>query len=546
MQTSNPATHELGPNELTPIDRKVSIAAGTAQSIVAANFSGVSDDGVLEGDSLDPRYRAKATILNAAMQDIGFGAYQRVLFCVCGFGWFVDNMWVQTVAVILPSVEKEFKFSPPTLLALSQNIGLLVGAAVWGFAADIVGRRWAFNLTLLIVGVFGLLGGASNSFAALASLASLWSFGVGGSLPVDSAIFLEFISGQSQWTLTLLSIWWAGGQIVASLVAWPLIGNFTCPDAETCTRENNWGWRYLIFAMGGLSLVLFVIRFFGFNMYESPKYLMGKARDADAVDVVHKVAHYNKKETSLSLEHLEAIDEGHHGNDVDMQSIEPVEDYTTTSAAIKRSLSKFSGEHIHALFGTRQLAYSTSLIVLLWGIIGLAFPLYNAFLPYLLANRGAELGDQSLSTTYRNYVIIGVCGIPGSLLATAAVELPRLGRKGAMSVATVLTGVFLFLSTTSRTSNSLLGWNCAYSITSNAMYGILYAYTPEVFPTSSRGTGNSLAACANRVFGIMAPVVAGYADLKTAVPVYVSGALFIAAGCLMLLLPYESRGKSSM
>ncbi|KAK6360291.1 hypothetical protein TWF730_006439 [Orbilia blumenaviensis] len=525
--------------------RKIGLADETARSIIATNFDNVEDDGVLEEGSLDPRYRAKATILNAAMQDMGFGAYQKFLFCVCGFGWFIDNMWPQVTAIILSSVQREFKFDPPSLLALSQNIGLLVGAAVWGLASDIIGRRWAFNLTLLVVGVFGLLAGTSPSFEALGVFAALWSFGVGGSLPVDSAIFLEFINGKSQWTLTLLSIWWAGGQIVASLIAWPLIGNYGCPDADTCTKENNWGWRYFVFTMGGLTLLLFIIRFFIFNMYESPKYLMGKARDADAVEVVHKVAEYNKFESSLSLDHLEAVDR-HYRSSESGTTERPLEDYTTASAALRRNLEKFKFDHIRALFRTKQLAYSTSLIIFLWGIIGLAFPLYNAFLPFLLTNRGAELGEDSLSTTYRNYVIIGVCGVPGSLLATAAVELPRLGRKGAMCIATVLTGVFLFLSTTAKTSSALLGWNCGYSVTSNAMYGILYAYTPEIFPTSSRGTGNALAACANRVFGIMAPVIAGYADLTTSVPVYVSGALFIAAGGVMLLLPYEPRGKASM
>ncbi|KAK6535392.1 hypothetical protein TWF694_001853 [Orbilia ellipsospora] len=543
---SSSTTHD---RDVSPegLDRKASVADETARSIVNTNFANAEVDGVLEEGSLDPRYRAKATILNAAMQDMGFGAYQKFLFCVCGFGWFIDNMWPQVTAIILSSVQREFKFHPPSLLALSQNIGLLFGAAVWGLAADIVGRRWAFNLTLLVVGVFGLVAGASPSFEALGVFAALWSFGVGGSLPVDSAIFLEFINGKSQWTLTLLSVWWAGGQIVASLVAWPLIGNYGCPDPDTCTKDNNWGWRYFLFAMGGLTLILFIVRFFVFNMYESPKYLMGKARDADAVEVVHKVAEYNKFESSLSLDHLEAVDRHYRTSESDTSSHPArLEDYTTATAAVRRNLEKFKGEHIRALFRTRQLAYSTTLIILLWGIIGLAFPLYNAFLPFLLTNRGAQLGEDSLSTTYRNYVIIGVCGVPGSLLATAAVELPRLGRKGAMCIATVLTGVFLFLSTTAKTSQALLGWNCAYSVTSNAMYGILYAYTPEIFPTSSRGTGNALAACANRIFGIMAPIIAGYADLTTSVPVYVSGALFIAAGFVMLLLPYEPRGKASM
>jgi hypothetical protein len=46
------------------------------------------------------------------------------------------------------------------------------------------------------------------------------------------------------------------------------------------------------------------------------------------------------------------------------------------------------------------------------------------------------------------------------------------------------------------------------------MYGVLYAMTPELFPTKDRGTGNGIAATANRIFGIMAPIIALYADLS--------------------------------
>lgn len=189
---------------------------------------------------------------------------------------------------------------------------------------------------------------------------------------------------------------------------------------------------------------------------------------------------------------------------------------------------------------------SSPTVMLIWAFIGLGFPLYNAFLPYIQATRGADFGDGSTYLTYRNSLIIAVLGIPGALLGGLLVELPLLGRRGALAISTALTGVFLFASTTAVTSNALLGWNCAYNLFSNIMYAVLYAYTPEVFPTKDRGTGNALAAMANRVFGIMAPIVAIYADLNTAAPVYVSGALFVAAGLLCLLLPYESRGKASL
>jgi MFS family permease len=130
--------------------------------------------------------------------------------------------------------------------------------------------------------------------------------------------------------------------------------------------------------------------------------------------------------------------------------------------------------------------------------------LYNAFLPYIQATRGAEFGDGSTYITYRNSLIIAVLGVPGALIGGALVEIPRFGRKGALALSTILTGVFLYASTTATTSNALLGWDCGYNFFSNIMYSVLYAYTPEVFATKDRGTGNALAATANRVFGIMA------------------------------------------
>ncbi|CAI7596445.1 unnamed protein product [Penicillium glandicola] len=102
----------------------------------------------------------------------------------------------------------------------------------------------------------------------------------------------------------------------------------------------------------------------------------------------------------------------------------------------------------------------------------------------------------------------------------------------------------LLSSTIATISNALLGWKCAFNFMS-LMYAVLYAYTPEIFLTKDRGTGNALTASTNRIFGIMAPI-AIFADLTTAAPVYVSGALFVAVGILVLFMPYEPHGKLSL
>lgn len=168
----------------------------------------------------------------------------------------------------------------------------------WGFGCDVFGRKWAFNLTLGITAVFGLISAGSPSFAAIGIFAALWSFGVGGNLPVDSAVFLEFLPGSHQYLLTILSIYWAIAQVVATLVAWPLLGSHTCEEKTVCHRSDNMGWRYFVIVMGSISMVEFFVRFGFFTVFESPKYHMGKGNDEEAIRIVHEVARRNGKVSS--------------------------------------------------------------------------------------------------------------------------------------------------------------------------------------------------------------------------------------------------------
>ena len=119
--------------------------------------------------------------------------------------------------------------------------------------------------------------------------------------------------------------------------------------------------------------ILFILRFFVFKLYESPKYLMGRGRDAEAVEVVHKLAAYNGKTSSLKLGHLKAAEEvsGAASRSEKNSDDLPVERNgamdTSARAAIERQLSKFSMDHVRSLFATRKLAWSTSLLIVLWG-----------------------------------------------------------------------------------------------------------------------------------------------------------------------------------
>lgn len=121
--------------------------------------------------------------------------------------------------------------------------------------------------------------------------------------------------------------------------------------------------------MGGLMLVLFVFRFFVFHLYESPKFLMGRGRDAEAVEVVHKVAAYNGTTSSLTLEMLRSVERNRpasRNDDSEKLWISTID--TSRLGALRRILEVFGWDHITPLFKTRKLAWSTSLLIVLWGI----------------------------------------------------------------------------------------------------------------------------------------------------------------------------------
>jgi len=122
--------------------------------------------------------------------------------------------------------------------------------------ADIIGRRIAFNSTLCLAGIFGLAAGGAPNWIGVCALYACVGLGVGGNLPVDGALFLEFIPQAQNKLLTLLSVFWPVGQLISSLLAWAYIPNYSCAaNATVCTKADNWGWRYFVLTLVSLSYI---------------------------------------------------------------------------------------------------------------------------------------------------------------------------------------------------------------------------------------------------------------------------------------------------
>jgi hypothetical protein len=89
---------------------------------------------------------------------------------------------------------------------------------------------------------------------------------------------------------------------------------------------------------------------------------------------------------------------------------------------------------------------SLTLALFSYGIIGLAYPLFNSFLPLYLT----QIPGETTNGAYRNYIIQAACGVPRSIIASALVEWKVrgkwsfiAGRKGALAWCTIASGVFL-------------------------------------------------------------------------------------------------------
>ena len=256
--------------------------------------------------------------------------------------------------------------------------------------------------------------------------------------------------------------------------------------------------------------------------------------------VVRAIAYHNNKKTWMSEEILNEI--GGVEQDAKKESVSNLE-------IIKRSVGKFLTERIRPLFAYKRLAINTTLLWIIWACIGMAYPLFNAFIVQYLRAVDPTAPPIPDSILYRNYAIQSIVGCPGSAIAAYTVRVKYVGRRGTMGVSLLLTGIFLFLFTISTDASFQLGCSCMVTLFQQTAYGVLYSYSPETFPTPNRSTGTGISSGLNRLAGLCAPLVAIYAGNDTAasakMPIYISSALFLVCFACTACLPIETMGKET-
>lgn len=510
-------------------------------------------------------YERKCLLIDQEIDHMGMGRYQWSIWALCGLGYLIDLMWAQAFGLILSPIQQEMGFGPDQTGKLSTafSIGLTAGALVWGLLVDVIGRKRVFNLTVLLACAFGTFIAVPSTYYSILIFTALTGFGIGGNIPQDTMITLEFTPQSKRYLLPLLSIFQPLGVVICSIVAYGFIPNYSCSPnfseknplpacsmiasgEPCCSKADNMGWRYLLFTLGAVTLVAFLLRSVIFRFQESPKFLVYRGEDTKAVQVLHNIAHYNGRTCGISLDKFESLD-----RDSDLaQSRKPV----LGSGALQLESTwadkvKFEQHRFRLLFSDFQMTRLTILVWLTYICDYWGFTVAGTYLPQILALKNGAL-NLSLDYTYRSYIYIYMPGVFGVLLGTLAYRAPRIGRKWTMvsSSAMMAISIFLFSSVNSAASN--IGFNIMEYFFQSMFNAVLYGWTPSAFPAPIRGTACGIASFWGRLFGIISPLIAqhlyaggksGERDINSVL--YLAGGMTVGCVIATALLPTNLLGR---
>jgi putative MFS transporter len=424
-----------------------------------------------------------------AIEQIGYGRFQRRLMWICGLGWAADAMEVLLIAFALPAIGEEWGLSNAQkgLLGTAIFLGMLAGAWGWGWLSDRIGRKAGFISTVAIDSLFGFFSALAPSFPWLVALRALTGFGVGGTLPVDYSIFAEYLPAQKRGRyLVLLESFWALGTVAAAGLAWLVVPRL--------------GWRWLLALSALPGLIVFFIRR---HVPESPRYLLVSGRNAEARAVLEMVARHNGR----------SLPEGE------------------LAAPLIMPRGRVS-----ALWSP-SLRRTTLLLWLIWFSISLGYYGVFTWLPSYFRLKGMEL-----LPVYQNTFILALAQLPGYFSAAYLVE--KLGRRRTLGLYLLASGLFTYLFALAVSLPLVVGMAVWMSFFALGAWGALYAYTPEAYPTPVRATGMGAASGMTRIAGAIAPSLgAALMGAALGVPLTVYAAAFAVGGLAAFFLPLHTRNE---
>lgn len=250
--------HEMG-NHLAGMEMDAGMWAGMAliaPGVPLAVFGALPKQRARHGADAGTSYEAPDTT--------PLNRWHAGVLLVLILGLVIDVMKPATLGFVLPGLAREYGVAASTaaLLPLVALTGTTLGSFVWGWLADIYGRRVSILLSTILF-VATSICGAMPAFELNLLMCFLMGSSAGGMLPVVYTLLAEMMPPRHRsWVLVLV-----GGT--------GLVGGYLAASAAAHAFEPLFGWRSLWlqgFPTGLLLLALARL------IPESPRFLAEQGR----------------------------------------------------------------------------------------------------------------------------------------------------------------------------------------------------------------------------------------------------------------------------
>ncbi len=193
--------------------------------------------------------------------------WHAAVLAVLTLGLIIDVMKPATLGFVLPGLRQEYGIEPATaaLLPLVALTGTTVGSFVWGWLADIYGRRVSILLSTILFASTAICG-AMPFFEWNLLMCFLMGSSAGGMLPVVYTLLAEVMPPKHRsWVLVFV-----GGT--------GMIGGYLAASGAAHVLEPVFGWRALW--LQGFPSALLLLAFARF-IPETPRFLAEQGRTAE-------------------------------------------------------------------------------------------------------------------------------------------------------------------------------------------------------------------------------------------------------------------------
>jgi MFS transporter, putative metabolite:H+ symporter len=211
----------------------------------------------------------------ARLERLPYSRWHITVTAFLGIAIFFDSFDSLAIAYVLPVIVRDWHIPPQSIGGLISiaNLGQALGAFVFGWAAERIGRTSAARLTIALYALMSLACAFTTNYDQLFWCRFVEGIGLGGEIPVASTYISEilraerrggsFLSYQMIFPIGLLGAGVAGAAVVPSL---------------------GWQWMFIIGAVP--ALIALVLRRY---CPESPRWLASKGRLAEADAIVTQI-----------------------------------------------------------------------------------------------------------------------------------------------------------------------------------------------------------------------------------------------------------------